>query len=208
MTEPNTAADAQVNGQPAAQAQENAQSAAERPAADNKPLSDAEAALLKENMAMKKRLKAIEAQQSEAERKALEDQGKHKELAELATRKAETLAQKLIQAELLSKLPGLIKKDLIKLCDTSTVKVGADGTIEGLDDIAEAFKTANPEYFGAHDTKPTVPGTPKPGSTTGAVGFKTYDEYLAAPYEERAAWAQKNPAAFKALADEAMKPKG
>jgi hypothetical protein len=208
MTEPNTAADAQVNGQPAAQAQENAQSAAERPAADNKTLSDTEAALLKENMAMKKRLKAIEAQQTEAERKALEDQGKHKELAELATRKAETLAQKLIQAELVAKMPGLIKADLIKLCDTSSLKIGDDGNIDGIDEVVTAFKTANPEYFGAAAERPTVPGTPKPGSTTGAVGFKTYDEYLAAPYEERAAWAQKNPAAFKALADEAMKPKG
>jgi hypothetical protein len=195
-----------VTAQPPATAQANAQSGAEGHAPDGK-LSDESAALLKENMAMKKKLKAIETAQADAEQKALADQGKHKELAELATKKANTLAQKLIQAELVAKLPGLIKPDLIKLCDASSLQISDDGSIEGINELAEAFRTANPEYFHA-DSKPVVPGVPKPGNTAGATGPRTYDDYEKLPRSEQIEWATKNPQAFRALADAAMQRKG
>jgi len=203
------AADVQVNAQQAATAQGNAQPPAEGQAEGGK-LSNQEAALLKENMAMKRKLQAIESQQSEAEKKVLADQGKHKELAELAEKKAAGLAERLIRAELVAKMPGLIKADLIKLCDTSALRIGDDGSIEGIDDVVANFTAANPEYFGAGhaDAKPVILGTPKPGTTAAGVGYRTYEEYQQAPRAEQLEWAAKNPAAFQSLAEVAMRPKG
>jgi hypothetical protein len=204
------AADAQVNAQQAADAQVNAQPATEGQVAGGKQLTDADAALLKENMAMKRKLQAIEAQQTAAEKRALEEQGKHKELAQLHERKANALADRLIKAELVARMPGLIKPDLIKLCDTTGLQIGDDGSIEGIGEVVANFTAANPEYFSANhaENRPAVPGTPKPGTTAAGVGYRTYEEYEQAPRDQQIEWATKNPAAFKALADAAMRQKG
>jgi len=199
---------AQVTAPPSAPAPTSTQPAAEGQAAGGK-ISDEAAALLKENMSMKRKLQAIESAQADAEKKSLTEQGKHKELAELAEKKAAGLAERLIRAELVAKMPGLIKADLIKLCDTSALKIGDDGSIEGIDDVVANFTAANPEYFnGNHAAKPVIPGTPKPGTTAAGVGYRTYEEYEQAPRAEALKWAADNPASFKALADVAMRPKG
>lgn len=205
-TETTAAGDAQVNAQNPATAQGNAQSDAEKQAQDGK-LSDADAALLKENMAMKRKLKAIETAQAEAEQRTLAEQGKWKELAEHKDKKLSALEKELIKEKLVSALPGLIKPDLIKLCDASSLKIADDGSVEGLSDVVEAFRSANPEYFHA-DSKPVIPGVPKPGNTTATPGPRTYEDYRKMPENERVKWASENPQAHQALADAALQRKG
>lgn len=200
------AAAAQVTAQAATIAQVNAQPNAEKQAEGGK-LSDSEAALLKENMAMKRKLQAIESQQADSDKKVLLEQGKYKELAELNERKSAGLAERLIRAELAANLPGLLKPDLLKLCDTSTLQVLPDGSVEGVAAIAEAFRTANPEYFSTVDVKPVVPGTPRPGVISGATGYLTYDDYEKAPRAEALKWAAQNPDSFRKLADTAINQK-
>ena len=193
------AADAQENAAKAASTQENASSAAEGQGAAGKP-TDAEAKLLKEVMALKKQVKAYESNKEEADKKALAEQGKYKELADLNAAKADALAQRAIKAELVLHLPGLIKPDLVKLVDTSSLKISDDGSIEGIEDIAAAFKTANPEYFGT-STPPQGPGTPKPGAaTTGAPA--SFVDWEKLPEEARMTWAKKNPEAFSRLCEQ------
>ena len=206
MTTGETVAPAQVTAPGATPAQVTAQPNGEKLPEGGK-LSDSEAALLKENMAMKRKLQAIETQQAESEKKTLLEQGKYKELADLEQRKSAGLAERLIRAELAANLPGLINPELLKLCDTSSLKVADDGSVEGVAAIAEAFRTAKPEYFNSADTKPIVPGTPRPGAITGAVGYQTWDDYLKAPINERTEWARKNQSALDLLAKQAMQPK-
>ena len=197
------AAAAQVNAQAATLAQVNAQPDAKEPAAGGK-LSDSEAALLKENMAMKRKLQAIESQQADNEKKALADQGKFKEVAELEQKKSQGLAKRLIDAQLAACLPGLINPELLKLCDTSALVVADDGSVEGVAAIAEAFRLAKPEYFSTADSKPVVPGVPRPGAIVGSTGYLTYDDYEKAPRAEALKWAQQNPDSFRKLADTAI----
>jgi len=194
------AADAQENAAKAASTQENASSATEGQGAAGKP-TDAEAKLLKEVMALKKQVKAYESNKEEADKKALAEQGKYKELADINAAKAEALAQRAIKAELLNHLPGLIKQDLVKLVDTSSLKISDDGSIEGIEEVAAAFRTANPEYFNASSNPPQVPGTPKPGAaTTGAPA--SFADWEKLPEEARMAWAKKNPEAFTRLCEQ------
>lgn len=191
------AANAQENAANAAPTQENASPATEGQAAAGKP-TEAEAKLLKEVMALKKQLKTYESGKEAAEKQALTEQGKFKELAEKESARAQSLAQRAIKAELALHLPGLIKPDLIKLVDTTALKISDDGSIEGIEDIAAAFKAANPEYF--RDAAPQVPGTPKPGvAAPGAPA--SFADWEKLPADQRMAWASKNPTAFARLCD-------
>jgi len=193
------AANAQENAANATTTQANASAQAEGQASAGKP-TDAEAKLIKEVMQLKKQLKGYETQQSDAEAKALAEQGKYKELADKHAAKADALAQRAIRAELIAHLPGLIKPDLVKLVDVSALKIGDDGSIDGIEDIAATFKQANPEYFATATTATQVPGTPKP-ATTAAGGPATFQEWEALPAQQRAEWASKYPDAFKRLCD-------
>lgn len=191
------AANAQENAANAATTQETASTATEGQGAAGKP-TEAEAKLLKEVMQLKKQLKVYEAQKDEADKKALTEQGKFKELAERESAKAQSLAQRAIKAELALLLPGLIKPDLIKLVDTTALKIADDGSIEGIEEVAAAFKAANPEYF--REAAPQVPGTPKPGvATSGAPA--SFQDWEKMPADQRMAWASKNPTAFERLCD-------
>jgi hypothetical protein len=189
------AANAQENAANAATTQENASTATEGQDAAGKP-TEAEAKLLKEVMTLKKQLKTYESGKEAAEKQALAEQGKFKELAEKEAARAQSLAQRAIKAELALHLPGLIKPDLIKLVDTAALKISDDGSIEGIEDVAAAFKAANPEYF--RDAAPQVPGTPKPGAATPGAPA-SFQDWEKMPTEQRMAWAAKNPTAFERL---------
>lgn len=206
MSAENQPAPGQATDPNAATAQGNAPAEGKGTPDANK-ISDDAAALLKENMAMKRKLKAIDDAAAEAQKKSLEDQGKFKDLAELADKKAKSFSDRLIQSELLRKMPDLIDSELIKLFDTSALKIADDGNIEGLEEAVTAFRASKPSFFSATDSKPVVPGTPKPGSPSNSVGFATYADYEKASRADQLAWAKKNPDAFKALANAAMQPK-
>ena len=61
---------------------------------------------------------------------------------------------------------GMVDLDGLKLADLSTVKLGADGEIEGADALMEALKKAKPYLFGAASSSyagdPPKPTDPKP----------------------------------------------
>ena len=194
------ASGAQANAAPGTPPQGKAATPPEGQGEDGKP-TDAEAKLLKENMQLKKLLKGIESKQEEADKAALTEQGKFKELHAKAEAKASSLAQRAIKAELALHLPGLIKPDLLKLVDTGSLKIGDDGSIDGIEEVAAAFKAANPEYFrDAAGAPPAVPGTPKPGAASiGAPA--TLADWEKLPETSRMAWAEKNPVAFAALCE-------
>lgn len=166
---------------------------------------DETAALLKENMDYKKRLKALEKQRTEDDENKLKEQGKYKELAETAQTKAQRAERIAITAKLesLAAREGLSDPDLLALVDTSGVTLDDDGKVQGAAEAIAAFKAAKPHFFGS---PATVPGTAKPGSPVSG-GYKTYEDWKAAPAADRIAWAQKHPQAFKDLANRAVATK-
>jgi hypothetical protein len=171
---------------------------------ERKP-TDAEAALLKENMAYKKRLQALEKAQTDAEEKRLAAQGEFKTLAEKADARAKAAQDKLKLAILknTAAAAGLIDPDLIAIADLSGVTIEDDGTVTGAAEAIEAFRAAKPAFFGvpaangAH--RPTT--TPKPTGSTGTAGPGTFLEWEQMPAADRMSWADKHPQEFARLCE-------
>lgn len=118
-----------------------------------------------------------------AENKALEEQGKFKELADKQASENEKLRGQLkessINAALTTKLAPLGVVDLegaLKLIDRSKVEVKDDGTIDGIDAAVEALKTDKAYLFtgtpGGTAPKVGSPTNPGNGSGTGTPKFK------------------------------------
>jgi hypothetical protein len=167
---------------------------------ERKP-TDAEAALLKENMAFKKKLQAIEKAQAEAEEKRLKDQGEFKTIAEQAQAKAKAAQEKLKLAILknTAAAAGLIDPDLVAIADLSAVGIDDDGVVTGAAEAIEAFRAAKPHLFGQQSTAPRPTTTPKPNGTTATPGPTSFSEWEAMPAPHRTAWAEKNAEAFARL---------
>ena len=90
--------------------------------------------------------------------------------------------QRVIRAELKAAAlkAGMVDLDGLKLADLSTVKLGADGEVEGADALMDAMKKAKPYLFGAVSTSST--GKPPPATPPATKHAKemTEAEYQAA----------------------------
>jgi hypothetical protein len=202
MSDENKGAGAgQENGKGSASGQENGQ-ADGKGKSDGGKLTDSEAQLLKENMALKGELKKFKSAQEKAEADRLKESGQFKELHEKAQAKLAQRDQRLVQAELkaLAVKEGIGDLDYLKLADVSGVTIDEDGNVTGAAEAISQLKASKPALFQA---APQIPGTPKPGSTGGQTGPATFDEYLKMPLEARAAFQAKHPSAYKALVDKA-----
>lgn len=124
-----------------------------------------------------KKFDESETKRQETERKALEDQGKFKELSEQQTQTIENLQKQIkdgsISSALTGKLVPLGVVDLegaLKLVDRSKIEVADDGTVTGLDEAIEALKTGKAYLFNKGGSTTTV-GTPSnPGNGNGTGG--------------------------------------
>jgi hypothetical protein len=130
------------------------------------------------------RLKASEA---ETAAKAAKDAATAAEAAAAAKTAEVTSAadQRVIRAELKAAAlkAGMVDLDGLKLADLSTVKLNADGEVEGADALMDAMKKAKPYLFGPPSSSnggkpppPTPPATKKAADMTDA-------EYKAAKAE-------------------------
>lgn len=114
-------------------------------------------------------------EKEEADKKALEEQGKFKELSESQKTELENLRQKLqdrdISTALITKLSPLGVVDLegaLKLVDRSKIEVSDDGTVTGVDEAVEALKTDKAYLFnGSQSGKPQVGSPTNPGNGSG-----------------------------------------
>ena len=115
-----------------------------------------------------------ELDRQEAEKKALADQGKFKDLSEQQAQTIENL-QKQIQdgkktGELTAKLLPLGVIDLegaLKLVDRSKIEISEDGVISGVDEAIEALKTDRAYLFNASQGKPSVGAATNPANAGG-----------------------------------------
>lgn len=111
-----------------------------------------------------------------AEKKALEDQGKFKELSEKQSDTISELQTKIqemtVNQALTNKLSPLGVVDLegaLKLIDRSAIEVKEDGTIDGLDKAVDTLKNDKAYLFNESSGKPQVgsPTNPNNGGQTG-----------------------------------------
>ena len=102
---------------------------------------------------LRKKLEAFESAKTDAEKKALEDQGKFKELADLSAATLKTVTEKFKLRAVLSALTieaikaGITDPDLVKLIDLSAAEVDDDFGVKNAAEIVVAFKEAKPDFF-------------------------------------------------------------
>lgn len=72
--------------------------------------------------------------------------------------------QRIIRAELKASAlkAGMVDLDGLKLADLSTVKLAADGSVEGADALMDALKELKPYLFGAANSSSTPGAKPSP----------------------------------------------
>ena len=122
------------------------------------------------------KVREFEKAHADAETKRLADEGKFKEIADAAEKKAEkaerdaqktieTSNQRIIRAEMRAQASaaGLIDADVIALIDMATVKLDDKGDVVGAKEAVDAFKAAKPHFFKPESLTPGTP-TPTPGT--------------------------------------------
>jgi len=126
------------------------------------------------------RLKAKEAQQraDAAEAKAKDAETAAANSVTEATTKAE---QRIIRAELkaVAIKAGIVDLDGLKLVDLSTVKLDANGEVEGADALIETLKTSKPYLFGAPNSSSTATPPATPTASKKSAKDMTPEEYAA-----------------------------
>jgi hypothetical protein len=137
---------------------------------------NAVAALLKakrdanaEATAYRFKLDALDKKKQDDEKKALEDQGKFKDLAEKEKGEKTELMKKFSERAVLSELrtealkAGILDTDAVILADKSGIKVDENFGISGAAEAIAALKKSKPFLFKAADESTTpAPGTPNP----------------------------------------------
>ena len=116
----------------------------------------------------RERLEKLEADQKARDAKALEDQGKFKELneklkAESAEKEAKfrgRLIQKALENEAIAL--GIVDRDAVALAKVDGVKVNDDLEVEGAKEAIEALKKEKPYLFESGDGK-TIPAPGEAG---------------------------------------------
>lgn len=157
---------------------------------------------LKELREAQKELKTIKAQQEEAEKKRLAEQGQFKELSEKNAKERDDATKRAADLELKMQIlthaskKGITDLDAAaKLIDQTNIKRNDDGTYTGLAEAVEALVKERPYLVNTNTsvgnpTNPANPGTP-PGSYTmtqiGDPAFyqKNRDDILKAQREGR-----------------------
>ena len=91
------------------------------------------------------------------------------ELAAARTAADTTAAQRVIAAEVRAAAvkAGMVDLDGVKLLDLSTLTMGEDGTVPGIDAILTAAKEGKPYLFGTPIKTTTVPGVPPKADDAG-----------------------------------------
>ena len=127
------------------------------------------------------RLKADEHKKAADDAKAAADAATA--AAEKAKTDAQTAAdQRVIRAELKAAAlkAGMVDLDGLKLADLSTVKLNADGEVEGAEALMEALKKSKPYLFGAPNTSSTTKPPPSNPPANKLAKDMTPEEYAAA----------------------------
>jgi len=134
---------------------------------------------------LRKRIADIETKQAEADKKALEEKGEFKELAEKLQKEKEELITKNLNANkkmaVLAKLstPGLEAKDtnlIIRLIDFNGIEISDTGEVSGIDEQIEKLKKNSAYLFGTgtkEDTDEDNTIIKKPGEIDWAQLAKT-----------------------------------
>lgn len=121
----------------------------------------------------------LQTEKEEADKKALEDQGKFKELSEQQstqiTELQKTIQQMTLDQALTNKLSplGVVNlEDALKLIDKSNINISDEGKIEGLDEAVESLKKGKAYLFngGSSTGSNTSVGNPTNSSNGGSNG--------------------------------------
>ena len=169
--------------------------------------SDEAAALLKENVAMKRKFKAQEEAEAKAREEDAKAKGEFQKLHEAAQKKLSAINSRLIASEIkaLAVHEGILDPDFCMLINNSSVSIDDEGNVTGAKEAVAQLKASKPTLFGKGLQE--VPGVATPKAVAPAGSYKTWDDYAKAPEAERQVWAAKHPAAFQKLAEEAKNPK-
>ncbi len=124
--------------------------------------------------AKKYRQEAEKAQlrESENQKKALEEQGRYKELYERAEKEKADLSARISQQLLdfqvneVASSEGILKKEYLKLLDLTSLKRDEAGNPVGLKELVQEFKKANPELFKSETSSVSTPNS-RPTFTAG-----------------------------------------
>jgi hypothetical protein len=124
------------------------------------------------------KLEKLEKDRKDAEDKALQEQGKHKELAEKYKAEAESLkktygAQRIdFELKFEAQKAGIIDAgDAVRLCDRTGLKLSDDfATVEGAKEAVEALAKAKPYLFGDAEAKIPPPGIGRASLKSGTPG--------------------------------------
>jgi hypothetical protein len=115
------------------------------------------------------KLEKLEKDRKDADDKALQEQGKFKELAEKHKKEADDIkakfsAQRLdFELKFEAQAAGIIDAgDAVRLCDKAGLKLSDDfATVEGAKEAVESLKKAKPYLFGSPDDKIAPPDIAK-----------------------------------------------
>jgi len=122
---------------------------------------------------LREKLEALDKKKQDDEKKALEEQGKFKDLAEKEKGEKAELQKKFSERAITSELKteaikaGILNSDDVALADRSSIKVDENFTVTGATDAIEALKKSRPYLFKAADSTTTPPpGAPAPSLKT------------------------------------------
>ncbi len=118
----------------------------------------------------REKLEALEKKRQDDEKKALEDQGKFKDLAEKEKGEKVELAKRFSERAIVNELKtealkaGIINSDDVALADRSAVKADENFVVTGAAEAIEALKKSKPYLFTAADDRTPMPppGAPPP----------------------------------------------
>lgn len=129
-----------------------------------------------------KRADTLAQEKADADKKALEEQGKFKELAEKAEGDAKNWQQKYEQSTInnsvIAKAAAAGAQDpdtITRLINREKLTLNDDGTVEGVDDAIKEMQSSQPYLFKTGGTKNVGSGTNPDSGSGGDVEYKLSD---------------------------------
>jgi len=125
----------------------------------------------RENKTLKEQLESRQAQDAEAERKRLEEDGQYKALAEKEQKRAAeieaTWRQRVIGERLrtVAQSEGLLDLELIAMVPKENITFDASGNVVGVEEAVKSYKTAKPMLFKQPQRGPAPTGDQAPTPT-------------------------------------------
>ena len=174
-------------------------------------MDDTSAALLKEVMQQKEKIRAYEAAEAKrqadadtAEQAKLLEQGKYKEaLEKMQNDLATANTQRKIADVKAAAMAAGIDPRYAKLIDSSGIEYGTDGALTGMETAVEKLIAEYPEAKNAAAAFQPVPGVTTPGKVGGNTAISSYDDYLKLDQAQKTDFVKKHPAQYRALAEKA-----